>query len=165
MNRIWTSAFSFRPEHCKHHPGVFFRPRGEQRKEQLHHVPRCCRVWQPSLGSPRANPHGLGWNWVIFKVPFIPNHSGVPQGPAPAHQGMAHLGFGDWFHYGFHGGQTDRQTLTLLTAVAKQTKEISLEIEVILKFTSKKPSLTWLLPFIWLTAHENGISSSEIRPS
>lgn len=62
--------------------------------------------------------------------PLNPNHPVVPQGPAPAHQGTALVGFGDWFDDSFHGGQTDQQTPTLLTAVTKLTKEISSEIKV-----------------------------------
>lgn len=43
-----------------------------------------------------------------------------------------------------------------------QTKEISSEIEVILKFTSKKNFTDLrLLPFIWLTAHDTGVLSPE----
>lgn len=130
MRQILTSVFTFRLEHCKHRPCVFLSHRKGQRKQQPEHIPRCCCSSKPSLGSQRANPHGPGWNWVICKVPFQLKPLCDPQGPAPTQQGTAHVGVGDWFDYGFRGGQTDQQTLTLLTAVAKQTKEISLAIEV-----------------------------------
>lgn len=45
----------------------------------------------------RVNPHGLGWTGSSSRSPSKSNHSVVPQGPTPTHQGTAHVGFGDWF--------------------------------------------------------------------
>lgn len=158
--------FAFRLEHCKHLPWVFFSHRGEQRKQQLRHVPWRCRVSKPSLSSeskPTRVSGGAGTG-SSPRSPSNPNHSVAPQGAAPAHQGTAHLGFGAWFDYGFHGGQTDRQTLTLVTAVTKQTKEVTSEIKLkwFLNLLLKKIADLRRLPLIWLAAHETGVLSSEI---
>lgn len=111
---LWTSPWSF-------------SARGEQR--QLQHVLWCCCISKPWPGSERE-PTQARLELGHPQGPLPTQTTLWFHGPAPAHQGTAHVGFGGCFDGGFHGGQTDQQTLTLLTAVTKQTKEISLEILV-----------------------------------
>lgn len=165
MNRIQTSAFAFRPEHCKHHPGVFFsteRSRGSSSSS----TSRGAAVSGSLCLAPWEQTH-RGWDGT-GSSPRSPQPKplcGSP-GTSPSTPGHGPCGFGDWFDFGFHGGQTDQQTPTLLTAVTKQTKEISSEIKVkwfLSLLVKKKIADLGLLPLIWLTAHGTGVLSSEIR--